>query len=215
MNSIDFLKQCWQYYLMLEADFSALQRYITFEEDNFLTYSLELNKQYLSICSEIDVICKQYCNHLDSDKEVNKIENYAQIILQHNTGIVTSKITLKENLSLELLPWGDWHLKSVDSTTSYQSPKWWKLYNKVKHQRLDVNPEQFGTALYYKSANLQNVMNAIAGLFVLEMYFYKSLVLQEGAHSITTPSKDSNLFSFNDWEPQLINAGNDIMLEIV
>ena len=37
---------------------------------------------------------------------------------------------------------------------NYKSPDWWSPYNKVKHDRL----------LYYKDANLKNVLNALAAL---------------------------------------------------
>lgn len=219
MTSAVFLKQCWKYYLMLESDFSAQQRYITFEADNFSTYSLELSKQYLSICSEIDVICKQYCKHLDPAKSADTIDKYADIILQINPEITASKISLKEDAALVLMPWNDWKLKTIDSTTQttineYTSPGWWVLYNKVKHQRLDINSQQSETDLYYKSANLENVITALAGLFALEMQFYKSLVIHECAHSITIPPESSKFFSFDDWETHLINAGNGMIYTI-
>ena len=50
---------------------------------------------------------------------------------------------------LQLTPWDYW--------SQTQNPSWWAAYNNVKHQR-DRN---------FHDANLENTINAVAGLFIM------------------------------------------------
>ena len=57
---------------------------------------------------------------------------------------------------LRLKPWENWG--DPDGV-----PDWWTASNKIKHQR----------ATEYHRASLKNVLNAVAGLFVVCPYLYK------------------------------------------
>ena len=46
---------------------------------------------------------------------------------------------------------------------TFKSPDWWSPYNRVKHERIDN----------FRNANLKNVANALAGLYILELYLVK------------------------------------------
>ncbi|HLA26796.1 MAG TPA: hypothetical protein VJZ49_02760 [Syntrophales bacterium] len=88
---------------------------------------------------------------------------------------------------LELTPWSNWG--DVNGV-----PDWWTAYNKVKHHR---NTD-------YERGNLQNCMNAAAGLFVVILYFYKEKAKK--AELIPIPSlfrvtdEHLNGTTFNDTE---------------
>lgn len=43
------------------------------------------------------------------------------------------------------------------------SPTWWQAYNRIKHHR-----DQ-----HFLQANLENALNALAGLFVMVLLFYE------------------------------------------
>lgn len=58
---------------------------------------------------------------------------------------------------LTLHPWDEWK-------KSGGVPKWWTAYNKTKHER----------HTQYHQANLKNAMNAVAGLFVVNLYLSPS-----------------------------------------
>jgi len=53
-----------------------------------------------------------------------------------------------------LQPWINWG--------DNKNPNWWTDYNKIKHHRHD----------YYKRAHLKNLLNSMAGLFVLLMFYH-------------------------------------------
>jgi hypothetical protein len=57
---------------------------------------------------------------------------------------------------LTLTPWENWN--SPDGV-----PDWWTAYNKIKHHRHSE----------YHRGNLQNALNAVAGLYVMVLYLYK------------------------------------------
>lgn len=60
-----FLKNYWYYFVSLDRQMLATERYIEFSELNFSTFSVELLKLYQAVCSEIDVVGKMLA------KEVN------------------------------------------------------------------------------------------------------------------------------------------------
>ena len=111
---------------------------------------------------------------------------------------------MKNQSKIQVLPWNDWSV-----TPKHISPLWWGNYNDVKHSRtsLDKNTGQEN----YKKANLENTINALAGLLILEMYFYKDLVVAEDVSEVTIPSRASNLFIMDNWEKHISNWGNGVM----
>lgn len=178
MTRTEFCNHHWSYYLTLEKDFRKIERYIRFElGDNNLyddrvisdygnskVYSNELIKQYLSICSEIDVILKSICTDLGNDNAEN-MPSYTDIVLQRWPQITNDKIYVRE---MEIKPFLNW------SREPYASADWWKPYNDVKHSRL----------ANYKEANLKNVLNALAGLFLLETYYVRYIGQRDGERDV-------------------------------
>lgn len=198
MDREKFCDTYWNYYLVLEKDFLKIERFITFDlGDNFLyddnksienygnslTYSVEFIKQYQAICSEVDVILKAICEELGNSNAGNMIA-YTSTILNHNIWmrIVNQKVKMK---NIELYPFKDWRDGNRDE---YNAPHWWPQYNDVKHHRAEQ----------YKEANLKNVLNALAGLYILENYLVK--YIGDMANGTDVPNDISHLFEMVDWE---------------
>ena len=55
----------FNYYLELERDFFATEPYLTIDEDNYNAFSIQYNRIYQSICSEIDCLLKELCKQLE------------------------------------------------------------------------------------------------------------------------------------------------------
>ena len=51
----------WTSFEVINEDFHEFSRHVEFAEANFQTYSIDLLRLYLSICSEIDVVAKMLC----------------------------------------------------------------------------------------------------------------------------------------------------------
>lgn len=156
-------KNYFDYYLELENDFFSTESYVTIEEDNYQTYSTQYTKIYLSICSEIDCLLKEICKNIKSDTNANKINLYYPIITNEFENFNQEVVYFKKQ-KIELHPWEEWNESSA--------PKWWTYYNKVKHQRLEKESET--DTPYYKFANLGNVLNALAALYIVEQYYMYS-----------------------------------------
>lgn len=153
----------FDYYLELEKDVFNTESYVTIEEDNYKTYSIQYAKLYLSICSEIDCLLKEICRNINSDTTANKINLYYPIVNGAFENFKQEGVYFKKQ-KIELYPWKKWEESS--------SPKWWYYYNKVKHQRLELEPDT--NIPYYKFANLENVLNALAALYIVEQYYLYS-----------------------------------------
>ena len=152
MNRNEFIEIYWRYYEALENDFINTIRYVSLDESNYSTYSIEYARLLQTICSEVDVLMKEYCRALSPSKKVQDINDYANVISEKDRGFMNESIFLKKYArDLKIIPFATWEMGN--------SPKWWKCYNNVKHQR---NQKM-------KDANQKNVLYSLAGLYLLEM----------------------------------------------
>lgn len=192
MNYAEFCNTYWKYYLVLEADFLRTERYVSFDlgdEGNGKTYSVEYVKQYQAICSEVEAVLKLICKEITHSTEEFKgnIINCSKIILNENKWdkMVNQEVKLR---NIKLDPFANWSVT--------QPPSWWKTNNDVKHER-DM-----------KSANLENVLNALAGLFILENYLCR--YIGDTQDDADAPDTASTLFSMVEWETRYDIIGNGL-----
>ena len=150
------------YYAELEREFFATESYVTIEKDNFKTYSIKYNMLYQSICSEIDCLLKELCLLIDSSKHVKKIHEYYDVITEKYAYFKKESVVFNKS-KIQMKPWLNW--------TKEKAPSWWTYYNKVKHHRFEKNRNN---KYNYKSANLKNIMNALAALYIVEQYYIYS-----------------------------------------
>ena len=154
--SIEYKKLLhWSYFLTLEDDIKRLSRYIEFTEPNFKTFSTEIAHIYLAAASEVDVVAKQLSKKISPSLNPRNINEYRQIIDNAIPNLKKESVCLLR-YNLKFTPWDEWH--------NNESPSWWHFYNKIKHERHQ----------YYEEANLKNVLNAISGLFLLVLHYYRN-----------------------------------------
>jgi hypothetical protein len=134
-----------------------LSRYIEFNAGNFNCFSLEIARVLLAACAESDVVCKQLCHNVAPTARVANIHGYQKVITTSIPKIPTFEVLIPR-FGLTLHPWSDLNAPKDNV------PQWWRAYNNIKHHR-DSN---------YSEANLKNVLNAVAGLFVVTLYYYKA-----------------------------------------
>lgn len=152
----------WRYYLSLESDVCALSRYIHFAPDNFKTYSIELAKLYLAICAEVEVVLKEICDIRPNKKGKNaNINIYRQWIVENQQGLIAEEV-LSFEFELRYIPW-----KAFEEG---RSPAWWSDYNNVKHERRE----------HFHKANLGNVLESLAGLYIANLYLERELLERSG-----------------------------------
>jgi hypothetical protein len=118
---------------------------------NMACYSVEFARILLTAASEVDVLREVLCQeHRLSVNSVN-IGGYRAAITARFPNFTKLEIQLPR-YGLVRLPWQRWD--------ENRNPSWWRSYNKVKHER----PGHFA------SANLENALDAVAGLFTLVSY---------------------------------------------
>lgn len=170
-------------YLRLEKDFIEALNYVEFAEDNYSTYSIEFEKMLLSICSEVDVLCKLLCKEIRPSESPSKILEYAPILCGYS-GFSASEVRF-ERIKKTFLPFKD--------LTLTDTPSWWKAYNKVKHERTSDDN--------YKKGNLENVFLALVGLYALNRQYFKKLQPQL---FLMSPFRNHNFLIWRDGVPVLL-----------
>ena len=187
MTRNEFCKYHWEYFLVLEKDFLQIERFVSFDlgdnilynnkscnnYGNSLCYSNEFVKQYQSICSEIDVLLKIICLELNGSSNADNMKDYTNEVLNEWSEITDQKVTMK---GIELQPFMNWKVNP------FKSPDWWTPYNKVKHERITN----------YEKANLKNVLNSLAALYILEQYLVKYIGDRDKVYDV--PNDISQLF---------------------
>ena len=196
-----FVKNYWNYYRELEKEFINTRKYVEFSTENWNTYSLEYLKLFQTICSEIDVVGKAMagaCNSLfnPEDKHNTIYKWWYEIqdaylltdgpFTYMNNSPNPERFTMAEykcciNEQIELQPWKDFSVQVCSSNKHGNKfkddanvPEWWNDYNSVKHSR--VIAMNHGDRLSnYARANLGNVCNALAALYILEKAFMDSI----------------------------------------
>lgn len=143
----------WRFYLAIMEDLNTITRYIEPCPDNYSAYSLELSRILLAVGSEIDVVAKQICTKVAPEAKADSITEYCAVLTKAYPQMVAVEVTMERH-SLSFVPWQSWG--------QGESPSWWKSYNDVKHHRHER----------FSKANLENTLNATAGLCVLVVYLY-------------------------------------------
>lgn len=174
-----FFKSYWKYFLELEESLIEVQRYINFEKNNWKVYSNEFIKLLEVIGAEVDVIAKEIVLYKKTHlKKVEGIAKWGYEIQQLIPDIDSIKLCFNnENI---IVPWNNWehekyiNKKGIDSyrlKKGKENPEWWISYNKVKHAKTTIKNGKYN----YERANLENIVNALGGLYILETYFMEEL----------------------------------------
>jgi hypothetical protein len=168
-----FFKRYYRYYLALESDFLATERFVTIDQDNSSAFSVEYIKLLQTICSEIEVVAKYLCTMIDAKAKCKDFTDCCKIITTSNTLFERATTTVPQLEGLIIAPFLNWTFsieksKEGKEYTKSNNPEWWQKYNKVKHDRTGLDTS---TGVYnYKHANQGNVLNALAALYILNSY---------------------------------------------
>lgn len=155
----------WNYFLALEDDLVRMARYLEPTTANFEAYSLELARILFGAASEVDVVSKRLCRQLDEKSKADNITKYKKELVSAYPQIVSSVVMIPR-FGLTLTPWVQWKTDP--------SPHWWRAYNNVKHHR----------HTHFAEASLKHTLNAVAGLFVLLLFYYR----EEGQKGELSPN---------------------------
>ena len=178
MENNFFVDYHWKYYLSLENNFLFTENYVSFNSNNNSTFSNEYVKLLQVICSEIDSVSKTICLNLDNSFAVDKntnIKKWGFVLQKFFPNIKNVKVLFHDDYNI--IPWEKWEYclntqnKIVLSDKS-STPKWWNIYNSVKHNR--TAKKDNGRYNFY-DANLKNVLTALGALYVIEKIYLNKI----------------------------------------
>ena len=193
-----FIKSYWNYYLELEEQLIQTKRFVDFDISNYKTFSIEYLKLLQATCSEIDVVAKIIAEKFEpsfSKLDNKNIQKWGYVIQKYFKEIQHNKVCFLNDFYIT--PWRNWgyeQYKDKKNSIRYkllngaETPQWWTAYNKVKHER--TSHYQNGKTNYCR-ANLENLISAMAALFILETNFISYL---EGEEKVKSLYRSSELF---------------------
>ena len=195
MDRTKFLQRYWSYYSRLEQDCVGLSRYIDFRNCNLSTCSNEIIGQMLNVGAEFDYFCKIACS-LDPNGRFN-IANYAKYLLSNIENLQKIKVHI-QGTTLDVTPFAGWDIDNAGKLS------WWAAYNNVKHNRED----------HYEEGSLNNLLNALAALYFLEMYYVRDIAQKSGnIHALDVPTTVSQLFRIIGWTTRFSIIGNNLYVD--
>ena len=189
MDNHDFEKVFWRMYLELEGEFLDIEKTIPIDSHNSKTFSYKYMRLLESICAEIDVLFKRFAEFKGTD--CSSIGKYEEFIENNFTDFKNAEITLYPSRYSEkkLYPFKNWKQNNP--------PKWWTVNNKVKHHRDEKDDNNLE---WYKNANQENVLNALSGLFQLNLYVYKDIISKKPSNdAFDVPLPASEIFHLENW----------------
>jgi len=141
----------WQYFKMLYRDIEKSFEYVHPTSEHFKVYSLRHYEYLLRACTEFESVCKGELikNGLAKGKDDLNIKNYATLETFYERKLSSYEVGFRFDSIYFVRPLGAW------ANTPFLN--WYQNYNTVKHHRQGE----------FSHASLDNVLNAVAGLFVV------------------------------------------------
>lgn len=175
----------WRMFLVLEKELVEAFYYVDLDTKNYATTSVMFSKLILSIGSEVDNAFRE-CSGLTDRSDIKQYYNY---IIGKFPDIVNQQVKVRDT-NIILKPYDGWN-----GSLPSQSLVFWHKYNELKHDRV-LNAE---------FASLETVLNALAGLFVIEMYRFDEIYRTQPDAYVNMPNGDaeSKLFILNSWEEKM------------
>lgn len=185
MTFDEYRTNYWRMFLVLEKELVGALDYVELITNNYATTSIVFSKLLLSIGAEIDNVFRE-CSGLTGR---SNIEHYYNFIINRYPEIVNQQVKVKDT-TIVLKPYEGWN-ESQPARSLFFLQK----YNELKHDRV----------LNAQNASLETVLNALAGLFVIELYRFDDIYGTNGDTFTNMPNDDleSKLFVLNAWDIKL------------
>jgi len=147
-------------FLLIQSDLEKLFEYIEPADDNLKTFSYRIHELLIRTCIEIEANFKAIlkeniyspCSKKGKErleKNWNLINDYYQVNKTHHLDSYKVSIPIWRGYKSQFTPFIEWK--------SQKTLSWYSAYNYCKHDRQDK----------FCYASFENLLNAVAGLFVL------------------------------------------------
>ncbi len=166
-------------YLIIQKDLEDIFEYIEPSQESLSSYSYRIYELLMRTCIEIEANFKAILSENIFSPQLN---SFNKPILNMN---IYKKINITHRLSSYEVILPIWNgtrrvIKPFESWKSGISPGWYSAYNASKHDRQDE----------FKKANMENMIDAIAGLLVLLSSQFYTCEFSAGAVGLTVSGYD-------------------------
>lgn len=171
-------------YKQLEKELDELSYFITFDKKQLKTYSIKISELLLRTVSEIENISKELCKRekikfYDKNKHIRKVvyfndyfEKLEHIFLLSKKYVSFDLDNCNENIfDVKLVPFKKDKTYTLNGKTK-SIWSWYYAYNKIKHDRVK----------FFRYANLECLIKALAALFLLNIYYLNKTFYSETSY---------------------------------
>jgi len=185
----------WNNYKSIESNFLDFLEYVPYCESNIKMYSPKLAGLLLQIGGYVDSAFKEMAKYFVLRAYIKKKDGTAKrakvitdIVDAYSVyGTIYNLSSNNGDHLIAKLDFGDKEMYPFKnfSSSNFDSPEWWDAYNKVKHEY----------SLHYKKASIDNVLNGLAGAFLLNAIHYPGIKLLWQLGYLTTGIKAEKGFA--------------------
>ena len=186
---IKSINEHFRYYLENESQFRSSERFVYISKKCKNAYSFVYSNLLLNICSDFESLVRAYFGKENDDPmEVHDI--IQSILSDEKLKVILTESAIYENCDYETL----YPLKiNHNDKTKKDSFKWWEAYNKIKHNKVaKIFP-----------ANQENILNALAALYILNRYVLS--INAENNGGIDIFGDDNNCFKLNQLKSKSVS----------
>ena len=186
---IKSINEHFRYYLENESQFKSSERFVYISKKCKNAYSFVYSNLLLNICSDFESLVRAYFGKENDDPmEVHDI--IQSILSDEKLKVILTESAIYENCDYETL-----HPLKINHNdkTNKDSFKWWEAYNKIKHNKV--------AKIFH--ANQENIINALAALYILNRYVLSINADNNGGIDIF--GDDNNCFKLNQLKSKSVS----------
>ncbi len=186
----------WPIYKQLEIELKELSYFITIDKKQLKTYSIKIADLILRTVSEIENISKALCKK-EGIKFKNKNGKIKKVVYIHEyLEQLNRKFRLSDKLisfNFENVVKGTFDMKHIPfkkvskkiDSKEKEVWDWYHAYNQIKHDRIKN----------FKEANIENLINGLAALFILNIYYKDTVFYKKDTFDLYGIIKQIESFS--------------------
>lgn len=160
-------------YFIIQSDFERLCEYIEPSPESLKTYSYRIHELLMRTCIEVEANFKAILSeNINSTQKLN-MAVYRKIDVTHHLSSYELVLPSWQGPRRLIKPFENWQGPGGFGTGN--SPDWYNSYNDSKHDRQEA----------FKKANVQHLIDALAGLLVVISSQFRTEGFLAGADALT------------------------------
>lgn len=174
-------------FLLIQQDLQSIFEYVEPSDECRAAYSYRIHALFMRTCIEVEANFKAILEeNLYTPPARLTMEYYRKLDDTHHLSSYEVKLPIWNGVNSVFKPFEPWKNGRGNKAAQNVGLAWYQAYNKSKHDR----------HVAFKSANLENLVNAVSGLLVLLTAQFKDEDFSAAATGLTVDG-----YSVHDMEP--------------